>query len=61
MELTALEFGGNMARKIRSDSTIKSLTKKFGIPEEYFRDEKGRKIRNDATLGTLRKRAAKGK
>ncbi len=44
-----------MARKIRSDATLKTVAKKLGISEQFFRHENGRKKRNDTLLKTLRK------
>lgn len=44
-----------MARRIRSDSTIRSASKNHGIPEAAFRNPNGRKTRNDKLIGTIRK------
>jgi hypothetical protein len=43
-----------MARKIRSDSTVESLAKNHGIPEDLIRHSNGRKVRKDATVKALR-------
>lgn len=44
-----------MARKIRGDCTLGSLTKKFGIPKTAFRNKNGRVTRSDKLLKTIRK------
>jgi len=48
-----------MARKIRSDCTLKTAAKKIGIPEDVFRNINGRKTRNDKLIGTIRKEFGK--
>ena len=48
-----------MARKMRSDATLKTVASKLGVDESLFRTESGRKKRNDTKLKTLRKEAEK--
>ena len=45
-----------MARRIRKDATLKTVSKKTGIPEKSFRNPDGRKTRKDARVKTIRKR-----
>jgi hypothetical protein len=47
-----------MARKIRSDSTVKSAEKRLGI-KDAIRNADGTNARSDKKIGTLRKEAAK--
>lgn len=49
-----------MARKIRSDSTVKSAEKRLGI-KDAIRNPDGSNARSDKKIGTLRKEAARGK
>jgi hypothetical protein len=46
------------ARKIRSDSTVKSAEKRLGI-KDSIRNQDGSNARGDKKIGTLRKEAAK--
>ena len=46
------------ARKIRSDSTVKSAEKRLGI-KNAIRNPDGTNARGDKLIGTLRKQAAK--
>lgn len=46
------------ARKIRSDSTVKSAEKRLGI-KNAIRNPDGSNARGDKLIGTLRKEAAK--
>lgn len=46
------------ARKIRSDSTVKSAEKRLGI-KDAIRNPDGSNARGDKLIGTLRKEAAK--
>lgn len=50
-----------MSRKIRSDATLKSVSKRLEISEENFRHPSGRKIRNDKTLKAIRMESEKEK
>lgn len=49
-----------MARKIRSDATVKSVEKRLGV-KDAIRNADGSNARSDKKLETLRKEAAKGK
>lgn len=46
------------ARKIRSDSTVKSAEKRLGI-KDAIRNPDGTNARGDKLIGTLRKEAVK--
>jgi hypothetical protein len=46
------------ARKIRSDSTVKSAEKRLGI-KDAIRNADGSNARSDKKIGTLRKEAEK--
>jgi hypothetical protein len=46
------------ARKIRSDSTVKSAEKRLGI-KDAIRNPDGTNARGDKLIGTLRKQASK--
>ena len=46
-------------RKTRSDCTLKTLSKKTGIPLDAFRNSNGRKTRCDKLVGTIRKEFSK--
>lgn len=48
-----------MARKIRSDCTVGTLEKKYGLPAGTIRNPNGRDTRSDKLIGTIRKEAAK--
>lgn len=48
-----------MARKIRSDCTVGSLEKNYGLPPGTIRNKDGRDTRSDKKVGTLRKEAEK--
>ena len=50
-----------MARKLRSDCTVKTAEKKLGLPPGTFRNANGRDTRGDKLIGTIRKEAAKKK
>jgi hypothetical protein len=47
-----------VARKIRSDSTVKAAEKRLGI-KNAIRNPDGTNARGDKLIGTLRKEAAK--
>ncbi len=42
-------------RKIRSDCTVGSLEKRFGLPSGTIRNKNGRDTRSDKKIGTIRK------
>ena len=46
-----------MARKIRSDCTVGTLEKKYGLPAGTIRNKDGRDTRSDKLVGTIRKEA----
>ena len=48
-----------MVRKLRSDCTVGSAEKKFGLPAGTFRNENGRDTRSDKLIGTIRKESKK--
>lgn len=48
-------------RKLRSDCTVGTAEKKFGLPPGTFRNENGRDTRSDKLIGTIRKEAEKKK
>lgn len=48
-----------MARRIRSDSTVGSIEKNYGIPAGAFRNLNGRDTRSDKLFGTIRKERGK--
>lgn len=50
-----------MARKLRSDCTVGTAEKKFGLPPGTFRNPSGRDTRSDKKIGTIRKENAKKK
>ena len=50
-----------MARKLRSDCTVGTAEKKFGLPAGTFRNSDGRDTRSDKKIGTIRKEAEKKK
>lgn len=49
-----------MARKIRSDATVKAAEERLGI-KNAIRNADGRNARGDKKIGTLRREAARGK
>ena len=46
-----------MARKIRSDCTVGTLERKYGLPASTIRNKNGRDTRSDKLIGTIRKEA----
>ena len=44
-----------MARRIRSDCTVGTAEKKWGLPPGTFRNKNGRDTRSDKKIGTIRK------
>jgi len=48
-----------MARKTRSDCTVKTFEKKEGLPAGTIRNENGRDTRGDKKIGTIRKEGEK--
>lgn len=50
-----------MARKIRSDCTVGTLEKKYGLPPGTIRNPDGRDTRSDKKVGTIRKEAEKNR
>jgi hypothetical protein len=48
-----------MARKVRSDCTVGTFEKKYGLPAGTIRNKDGRDTRSDKRIGTLRKEAKK--
>lgn len=44
-----------MARRIRSDCTVGTAEKKWGLPAGTFRNKNGRDTRSDKKIGTIRK------
>lgn len=46
-----------MARKVRSDCTVGTLEKKWGVPAGTIRNRDGRDTRSDKKVGTIRKEA----
>ncbi len=48
-----------MARKIRSDCTVGTLEKKYGLPAGTIRNKNGRDTRSDKKIGTIRKEYSK--
>lgn len=46
-----------MTRKIRSDCTVGTLEKKYGLPAGTIRNKDGRDTRSDKLVGTIRKEA----
>ena len=48
-------------RKTRSDCTVGSFEKKYGLPAGTIRNKDGRDTRSDKLIGTIRKEAKKGK
>ena len=48
-----------MTRKIRSDCTVGTLEKKYGLPAGTIRNKDGRETRSDKLVGTIRKEAAR--
>lgn len=51
----------SMARKIRSDCTVGTLEKKYGLPPGTIRNPDGRDTRSDKKVGTIRKEAEKNR
>ena len=49
-----------MARKIRSDGTVGTLEKKYGLPPGTIRNKDGIDTRSDKRIGTIRKEWSKG-
>lgn len=50
-----------MARKLRSDCTVKTAEKKMGLPPGTIRNPNGRDTRGDKRIGTIREEASRGK
>lgn len=48
-----------MARKTRSDCTVGTFEKKYGLPAGTIRNKDGRDTRSDKLIGTIRKEADK--
>lgn len=48
-----------MARKTRSDCTVGSFEKKYGLPKGTIRNDDGRDTRSDKLIGTIRKEREK--
>lgn len=48
-----------MARRIRSDCTVGTLEKKYGLPAGTIRNKNGRDTRSDKLVGTIRREANK--
>jgi hypothetical protein len=48
-----------MARKTRSDCTVRTFEKKQGLPPGTIRNQDGRDTRSDKKIGTIRKEADK--
>lgn len=48
-----------MARRIRSDCTVGTLERKYGLPTGTIRNKDGRDTRSDKRIGTIRKEAKK--
>lgn len=46
-----------IVRKTRSDCTVGTYEKKYGMPKGTIRNPNGRKARKDKTLGALRKQS----
>ena len=46
-----------MARKTRSDCTVGTLEKKYGLPAGTIRNKDGRETHSDKLVGTIRKDA----
>ncbi|WP_180960381.1 hypothetical protein [Neobacillus cucumis] len=46
-----------MARKTRSDCTVGTFEKKYGLPPGTIRNADGRDTRSDKKIGTIRKEA----
>ena len=46
-----------MARRIRSDCTVGTLEKKYGLPAGIIRNKNGRDTRSDKLVGTIRREA----
>lgn len=44
-----------MSRKVRSDCTVGTFEKKYGLPPGTFRNKNGRDTRSDKLIGTVRK------
>lgn len=49
----------NKMRKTRSDCTVGTFEKKYGLPPGTFRNKDGRDTRSDKKIGTIRKEAHK--
>lgn len=48
-----------MVRKTRSDCTVGTFEKKYGLPAGTIRNKNGRDTRSDKLIGTIRKEAEK--
>lgn len=48
-----------MARKTRSDCTVGTFEKKYGLPKGTIRNNNGRDTRSDKKIGTIRKEKKK--
>lgn len=48
-----------MARQTRSDCTVGTFEKKYGLPKGTLRYENGRKMRDDKTIGAIRREGEK--
>lgn len=48
-------------RKIRSDCTVGSMEKRYGLPAGTIRNPNGRDTRSDKLVGTIRAQAEKRK
>ena len=56
-EFIAVSKRGDIVRKIRSDCTVGTLEKKYGLPAGTIRNKDGRDTRSDKKIGTIRKEA----
>lgn len=61
MWLNSVMKGAIMSRKLRSDCTVGTAEKKFGLPAGTFRNVNGRDTRSDKKIGTIRREAEKKK
>ena len=48
-----------MTRKTRSDCTVGTFEKKYGLPDGTIRNNDGRDTRSDKKIGTIRKEKEK--
>jgi hypothetical protein len=48
-----------VARKTRSDCTVGTFEKKYGLPKGTIRNNNGRDTRSDKKIGTIRKEKKK--